>query len=316
MALFGPRLFGRKVREEGARAAGRRPIDADPAAREPEPSRPGAKSDREPGRLTRRGPLARMMLRVTRPVTAMRRTPELAPRARRRRRGASSSPASPPRGRSPCRSRSLAIGALVLGASQVRGHRARARPSSSRCRSRTRSASAADAAQQGFAPGILAPTEVDLVQPASPPRAAARAARGSSSTASRASLRSLGPREQPPGPARRRSSPATAGRPGCAVVFDSDPLGAPAIDRFERPRDRMPALVRAAGLGPGRAADFGGETALAGETVTRVLDDLKRDRVVALVVNLAAAGAVPARAGRPAVPRRRRASSGSPRASA
>jgi predicted RND superfamily exporter protein len=44
--------------------------------------------------------------------------------------------------------------------------------------------------------------------------------------------------------------------------------------------------VQRAGLGSGVQLTFGGETALADDTITRVLDDLKRVAVVAIVVNL------------------------------
>jgi RND superfamily putative drug exporter len=71
-----------------------------------------------------------------------------------------------------------------------------------------------------------------------------------------------------------------------AVVLDEDPLGARAVDRFRDLRDRMPGLARQAGLGPGVRMSFGGETALADDTISRVLDDLKRVSVVAILVNL------------------------------
>ena len=70
-----------------------------------------------------------------------------------------------------------------------------------------------------------------------------------------------------------------------AVVFDSDPLGAPAIDHLRTLRDRMPRLLRSAGLSGARVV-YGGQTALADDTVTRVLDDLARVAVVAVLVNL------------------------------
>jgi RND superfamily putative drug exporter len=281
IALFGPRLFGRKVREEGARAAEQATIDPD--VRESEPSRPGAESDHEPGRLTRRGPLARMMLRVTRPVTAMRRTPELArehgtaPWRLIVARIAASRPVAVPIA-------IIAIGALVLGASQVRDMKLgltfiQSLPQQNEVRR------AADAAQQGFAPGILAPTEVDLVQNGIGAKRAQLARLEQLIDREPGVAAVLGPREQVPGtPAALVSRDGGAAR--FAVVFDEEPLGAPAVDRFRDLRDRMPALVRAAGLGPGVQTSFGGETALADDTITRVLDDLKRVAVVAIFVNV------------------------------
>src|SRR4029079_18437489 len=67
---------GKRVREEGAAAAEQASLE--PERPENEPPRPGAESDHEPGPLTRRRPPAGLLLRITRPVTAMRRTPELA----------------------------------------------------------------------------------------------------------------------------------------------------------------------------------------------------------------------------------------------
>jgi RND superfamily putative drug exporter len=70
-----------------------------------------------------------------------------------------------------------------------------------------------------------------------------------------------------------------------AVIFDSDPLGAPAIHKLQALRDRLPRLLEAAGLA-GPQVRIGGETAVAGETVESVLNDLKRIGLVALAVNL------------------------------
>jgi RND superfamily putative drug exporter len=70
-----------------------------------------------------------------------------------------------------------------------------------------------------------------------------------------------------------------------AVVFDSDPLEAPAIDDFRALRDDMPRLLRSAGMG-GTRVYLGGQTALADDTVSSVLDDLSRVAVVVILVNL------------------------------
>ena len=77
-AFFGGRLFGRKVREEGERAARGGGARSRAAWRRSSTRSRGAESADEPGPLTRRGPLAGLVLRLTRPVTAMRRAPELA----------------------------------------------------------------------------------------------------------------------------------------------------------------------------------------------------------------------------------------------
>src|SRR3954468_16236967 len=281
IAIFGGRLFGRKVREEGERAA--REARAEQGRVVEDRPKPGAEVADEPGALTRRGPLASVLLRVTRPVTAMRRAPDLA-------REHGTAPwrlfvariaASPPVALVIA---VLAIGALGFAASNVANMKLgltfiASLPSHDEVRVTS------DAAQKGFAPGILAPTEVDLAQAgvgAKRPqldRLQALIAREPGVAAV------LGPRQQVPG-----APPVTVARDGNAgrhrLVLDKEPLGAPAVDRFRALRDDMPALVQRAGLGPGVTLSFGGETALADDTITRVLDDLKRVAVVAIVVNV------------------------------
>ena len=95
----------------------------------------------------------------------------------------------------------------------------------------------------------------------------------------------VGPHEQPPPPAPQVMVSRDGGAARLAVVFDSDPLGAPAIDHLRTLRDRMPGLLRGAGLSGARVA-YGGQTALADDTVSRVLADLGRVAVVAILVNL------------------------------
>ena len=95
----------------------------------------------------------------------------------------------------------------------------------------------------------------------------------------------IGPREQPAPPAPRILVSEDGGAARLAVIFDSDPLAATAIERLERLRERLPGLLRESGLGDARVS-VAGETAVAGETVDAVLADLKRIGVVALAVNL------------------------------
>ena len=143
---------------------------------------------------------------------------------------------------------------------------------------------AADAAAAGFAPGIVAPTEVDLAAPAI---AAKRDQLGrfEDLVAREPGVATvIGPREQPEG-----APPVLVSKDGgsarLAVVFDSDPTGAEAIDRLDALRVRLPALLRESGLGAPQVL-VGGETAIAHETVDGVLNDLRRIGLVALVVNL------------------------------
>jgi len=177
----------------------------------------------------------------------------------------------------------VAIAALAFAASQVRDTKLgltfiQSLPAKNEVRR------AAEAAQQGFAPGILGPTEVDLEQPGIGTKRAQLAKLQELIGRQPGVAAVLGPRQQAPG-----APPVTISRDGggarYAVVLDEDPLGALAIDRFRDLRDAMPALTRQAGIGPARLS-FGGETALADDTVTRVLDDLKRVSVVAIAVNV------------------------------
>jgi uncharacterized membrane protein YdfJ with MMPL/SSD domain len=224
-----------------------------------------------------------VLLRLTRPVTAMRRAPDLArehgtaPWRLFVARIASSPPIA-------LVIAIITIAGLGFAASEVRNMKLgltfiASLPAHDEVRR------AAEAAQQGFAPGILAPTEVDLVQSGiggkRPQLARLQGLIGREPGVAAV----IGPRQQPPG-----APPVTISRDGqaarFAVVLDEDPLGAPAVDRFRALRDDMPALVQRAGLGTDVNLSFGGETALADDTITRVLDDLKRVAVVAIVVNV------------------------------
>jgi RND superfamily putative drug exporter len=69
------------------------------------------------------------------------------------------------------------------------------------------------------------------------------------------------------------------------VVLQPEALDARAIDVLRRLRDRMPALLRRAGL-PSAKASFTGDTALAEETVTSIRGDAVRVGLVVLAVNL------------------------------
>ena len=70
----------------------------------------------------------------------------------------------------------------------------------------------------------------------------------------------IGPREQPEG-----APPVLVSKDGgsarLAVVFDSDPTGAEAIDRLDALRARLPALLRESGLGAPQVLG-GGEAAV------------------------------------------------------
>ena len=69
------------------------------------------------------------------------------------------------------------------------------------------------------------------------------------------------------------------------VVLRPEALDARAIDVLRRLRDRMPDLLRRAGL-PGARASFTGDTAIAEETVASIRGDAVRVGLVVLAVNL------------------------------
>ena len=270
VALFGPRLFTRAPDEAAA--------VADPVR--------ARRRDRRAGGRFRRGPVARALLGLTRPVTAIRRTRDLAREHHTPHwrvviaRIVSSRPVALPIALA-------AVGVLVVAALNLRSTDlglglVRALPPGNDVRQ------ADAAAGKGFAAGIVSPTEIDLVGPGVARRADQLARLEDAVARADGVAAVVGPREQAQAP--DQAPPVMLSRNGngarMAVVFDSDALGAPAIDHLRALRDRMPALQRAAGLGGARVA-FGGETALASDTISRVLDDLARVAVVVVLVNVA-----------------------------
>jgi RND superfamily putative drug exporter len=269
VALFGPRLFGARLRREAAQTA-------DEPEREPvsDMAGNGASNDGLRGRVA--GALAR-------PRTALARTETLAREHQTARwrllvaRVASSRPVA-------IVIAALTIGVLVVAALGMRSTKlgmdfVHALPAGSEARQ------AAEAAGRGFAPGIVAPTEVDVVAPDVASRRAQLARLQGLIAREPGVAAVVGPRDQLPPPAPPVVVARNGGGARYAVVFDTDPLAAPAIHDMRALRDRMPELMRAAGVGPARVA-FGGQTALAADTVSRVIDDLKRVAVVAIVINV------------------------------
>jgi RND superfamily putative drug exporter len=262
MALFGARLFGAEHR--GRLDGGEQ--------------REGANGSAPPDRARR------VPLRLSRPVTAMRRTAWLADVAQTSRwrlmiaRIASSRPVALP----------IAVccvvllGALALGArhTELGLGFVQALPSDNEVRR------AATAAGEGFAPGVLSPTEIDLEQPGIATRAAELERLEELLAREPGVAAVIGPRAQPPPPAPPVLVSEDNAAARYAVIFDVDPLGAPAIDRLEGLRERLPALLRESGLGAAPRVGVAGETALAVETVDRVVSDLWRIGLVALAVNL------------------------------
>jgi putative drug exporter of the RND superfamily len=143
---------------------------------------------------------------------------------------------------------------------------------------------AAEAAGQGFAPGILAPTVLLVEQASGPPdlEALGRVERALEQEPGIAGVVGPGDALAEEIPSLVLSEAAPAAR--YLIVLADEPHGGPAIDTLERLRDDLPGLLRENGLGDATAG-FTGETALAAETVETLTGDLGRIALAALAVN-------------------------------
>lgn len=144
---------------------------------------------------------------------------------------------------------------------------------------------AADAAAQGFAAGIISPTEVLL--------------QGGNFTTEQDKLTQLARElEQQPGVAgvvgpgglpQEAVSGALVSESGQAarlvVILDHDPLGAVAIRDLDQLSAALPGLLQKVGL-DGVTAGVAGDTAVASELVAATTGDLRRIAIAVLVVNL------------------------------
>jgi RND superfamily putative drug exporter len=149
---------------------------------------------------------------------------------------------------------------------------------------------AQSAAGQGFAPGIVSPTDILVIGPGLSAQLPAltrfqhelAAQPGVAEIAGPATLSEL------PGAARAAPNPLLAKSGDAArfvVVLDSDPLGAAAISDLRTLTGNLPSLARSAGLAHVRLA-VGGETALTSDAISSVLADLSRVVVAILAVSL------------------------------
>jgi putative drug exporter of the RND superfamily len=161
-------------------------------------------------------------------------------------------------------------------------------------------ARAGTAAADGFAPGILSPTEILVIGPGVARQSAALARLqhelatqpGVAEIAGPASLPSSAqsnPAQSNPAqfnPAQ--FNPMLAASGGAArfvVVENTDPLDATAISRVQQLRRDLPALGRAAGL-PGARFELAGQTALTGDSIGSVFADLGRVALAIMAVTL------------------------------
>ncbi len=144
---------------------------------------------------------------------------------------------------------------------------------------------AAAAAERGFAPGILSPTELLLEGDDVGTQRVALARLDDALTRQPGVAGVLGP-----GDLRlpRGVDVLTTGDDRAArylVVLDSSPLGAEAIENVRRLQGRLPALLKQAGV-TGASAALAGDTALSATVVRETTDDLLAITVAALLVNL------------------------------
>jgi RND superfamily putative drug exporter len=151
-------------------------------------------------------------------------------------------------------------------------------------------ARAGTAAADGFAPGILSPTEILVIGP-DVARHTAALARLQHELAGQPGVAEIAGPASLPGPAQlnlAQFNPMLAASGGAArfvVVENTDPLDATAINRVQRLQHDLPALGRAAGL-RGARFELAGQTALTGDSIGSVFADLSRVALAIMAVTL------------------------------
>jgi len=145
-------------------------------------------------------------------------------------------------------------------------------------------ARAAKAAGEGFAPGVLGPTEIVLERTGIGANRDGLDRLEQLIGKERGVAGVLGPREE--GALHRRGLAVTKSGDAAryAVVFSSDPFEAPAIKDLKSLEGRLPELVRQARLDAPKL-QVGGATALAADTIDALLGDLTRVALVVILVD-------------------------------
>jgi putative drug exporter of the RND superfamily len=157
-------------------------------------------------------------------------------------------------------------------------------------------ARAGTAAADGFAPGILSPTEILVIGPGVARRAASLARLQHELATQPGVAEIAGPATLPQSAARlnptqfnsTQLNPMLAASGDAArfvVVENTDPLDATAISRIRQLRADLPALARAAGL-PGARFELAGQTALTADSIGSVFADLGRIALAIMAVTL------------------------------
>jgi RND superfamily putative drug exporter len=140
---------------------------------------------------------------------------------------------------------------------------------------------ASAAAADGFAPGILSPTEVLVIGPGVARQTAALARLQRELAAQPGVAELAGPAGLPGGPLLAASGDAAR----FVVVQDTDPLDATAIGRIRALSHDLPRLGRAAQLA-GARFEVTGETALTSDSISSVFADLGRVALAIMLVTL------------------------------
>jgi RND superfamily putative drug exporter len=151
-------------------------------------------------------------------------------------------------------------------------------------------ARAGTAAADGFAPGILSPTEILVIGPGVASKTAALA-RLQHELATRPGVAEIaGPASLPGSSAQLNPMLAASGGAARFVLVEkTDPLDATAISRVQQLQRDLPGLARTAGL-PGVRCELAGETALTGDSIGSVFADLGRVALAIMVVTLVLLG--------------------------
>ena len=150
----------------------------------------------------------------------------------------------------------------------------------------SQTAQAAAAAADGFAPGILSPTEILAIGPGVTGQTAALTRLQHEITAQPGVAELAGPASLPG--SARSLNPMLAASGGAArfvVVEKTDPLDATAIGRVQALQRALPSLARSAGL-TGVRFEVAGETALTGDAISSVVADLGRVALAIMAITL------------------------------
>jgi RND superfamily putative drug exporter len=142
----------------------------------------------------------------------------------------------------------------------------------------------ARAAGKGFAPGVIAPTELLLQQPGIQHKRAVLDRFEAVLERQPHVAGVVGAGDQPAGQPFGGAFAPKGGAARYAIIFDSDATEAPAIRHLERLQRALPALLQRHGLGRATIG-WGGETALGVETVHATDTSLWRVIAVAFAVN-------------------------------